>query len=266
MDFNIPKYVENIINKLEEENYEAYMVGGSVRDLLIGKEASDYDITTNALPKEIERVFKEYRTLEVGKQFGTIVVIQEEGTIEVTTFRSDGEYKDGRRPETVYFSRNLKDDLSRRDFTINAMAYNKKTGLIDPFDGRGYLNNKLIKTVGNPDKRFKEDYLRIIRTIRFATVLEFFIEDDTYKSCKIHGEKLLEISIERVRDEFNKILDWMAELDEVNTDDVEPLISVNEQTLRLRDDEVSDGNQRDAVLKNAPSAEFDYFLVPKVVE
>lgn len=206
MDFNIPEYVENIINKLEEEKYEAYIVGGSVRDLLIGREPSDYDVTTNALPEEIEDIFKEYRTLEIGKQFGTIIVIQEEGTIEVTTFRSDGEYKDGRRPEEVYFSRNLKDDLSRRDFTINAMAYNKKTGLIDPFDGRGYLNNKLIKTVGNPDKRFKEDYLRIIRTIRFATVLEFFIEDDTYKSCKIHGEKLLEISIERVRDEFFKIL------------------------------------------------------------
>lgn len=206
MDFNIPEYVENIINKLEEEKYEAYIVGGSVRDLLIGRDPSDYDVTTNALPEEIEEVFKEYQILEIGKQFGTIIVIQEEGIVEVTTFRLDGEYINGRRPEEVYFSRSLKDDLSRRDFTINAMAYNKKAGLIDPFEGRGYLNNKLIKTVGDPDKRFKEDYLRIIRAIRFATVLEFFIEDDTYESCKKYGEKLLEISIERVRDEFFKIL------------------------------------------------------------
>ena len=137
MDFNIPAYVENIIDKLEEGEYEAYIVGGSVRDLLLGRQPSDYDITTNALPEEIQEVFKDYRILEIGKQFGTIVVMQEEGTIEVTTFRSDGEYKDGRRPDAVYFSKSLKDDLSRRDFAINAMAYNKNTGLIDPFEGRG---------------------------------------------------------------------------------------------------------------------------------
>lgn len=206
MDFSIPEYVKNIINKLEEKDYEAYVVGGSIRDLLIGREPSDYDIATNALPEEIEGVFKEYRTLEVGREFGTIVVIQEEGVVEVTTFRQDGEYTDGRRPEEVYFSKSLKDDLSRRDFTINAMAYNKNTGVVDPFDGRGYLKNNIIKTVGNPQNRFMEDYLRIIRAIRFASQLEFFIEDDTYEACKIYGERLLEISIERVRDELFKIL------------------------------------------------------------
>ena len=206
MDFNIPAYVENIINKLEDAGYEAYIVGGSVRDILIGRDPSDYDITTNALPEEIEEVFKEYKTLEIGKRFGTIVVVQSEGVVEVTTFRSDGEYIDGRRPEEVYFSKDLKDDLSRRDFTINAMAYNEKTGVIDYFDGMGYLNHKMIKTVGEPGNRFKEDYLRIIRAIRFATQLEFFIEDDTYNSCKSNGKFLLDISIERVREEFFKIL------------------------------------------------------------
>ena len=206
MYLSIPDYVENIIKKLEEKNYEAYVVGGSVRDLLIGREPSDYDITTNALPEEIEEVFKEYRTLEVGKKFGTIVVIQSEGVVEVTTFRLDGEYIDGRRPEEVYFSKDLKEDLSRRDFTINAMAYNEQVGIVDYFDGMGYLKNKIIKTVGDPQDRFKEDYLRVIRAIRFATQLECFIEDDTYKACKDYSKHLTHISMERIKDEIFKIL------------------------------------------------------------
>lgn len=206
MVFNIPSYVDRIINSLEDSGYEAYIVGGSVRDILIGREPHDYDINTSALPEEIMEVFKEYKTLEIGKKFGTIVVVQNEGIVEVTTFRSDGEYVDGRRPEEVYFSKELIDDLSRRDFTINAMAYNKKIGLIDYFDGRGYLKHKLIKTVGDPQKRFKEDYLRVIRAVRFATELEFFIEDETYKACKKYAKGLSHISIERVRDEFFKIL------------------------------------------------------------
>ena len=206
MIFDIPTYVENIIDTLEDSGYEAYIVGGSVRDILIGREPHDYDINTNALPEETIEVFKEYKTLEIGKKFGTIVVVQNEGIVEVTTFRSDGEYVDGRRPEEVYFSKEIKDDLSRRDFTINAMAYNKKIGLIDYFDGRGYLKHKLIKTVGDPQDRFKEDYLRVIRAVRFATELEFFIEDETYKACKDYSQYLSHISIERVRDELFKIL------------------------------------------------------------
>lgn len=206
MDFSIPEYVKNIIDKLEEKDFEAYIVGGSVRDLLIGRRPSDYDVTTNALPEEVEDVFSQYKTLEVGKKFGTIVVIQEEGIVEVTTFRSDGEYLDGRRPEKVSFSKSLKDDLCRRDFTINSMAYNKKTGLVDYFHGRDDLDNKLVRTVGDPQKRFSEDYLRIIRAIRFATELEFCIQDETYGACKTYKDYLLEISIERVRDEFFKIL------------------------------------------------------------
>lgn len=206
MILNIPDYVNRIINKLEKAGYEAYIVGGSVRDLLLGRKPHDYDINTDALPEKIEEIFKEYRTLEVGRNFGTIVVVQDEGNIEVTTFRLDGEYLDGRRPENVYFSKKLKDDLSRRDFTINAMAYNERIGVVDYFDGKGYLKHKLIKTVGNPQDRFNEDYLRVIRAIRFATELEFSIEDETYQACKDYGKYLPHISIERVRDEFFKIL------------------------------------------------------------
>ena len=183
MEFSIPAYVERVLNRLEENGFSAYIVGGSVRDMLLGKTPSDYDVATDALPEEIEEVFGEYKTIEVGKKFGTIVVVQEEGNIEVTTFRQDGEYLDGRRPEQVFFSKNLKDDLSRRDFTINAMAYNKNTGIIDYFNGAEDLKNSIIKTVGSPEDRFKEDYLRIIRAVRFSTQLGFSIEENTFNAC-----------------------------------------------------------------------------------
>jgi len=206
MEWSIPTYVENIIDRLEENGFSAYIVGGSVRDILIGKEPSDFDVTTDALPEEIEVIFKDYTTLEVGKKFGTVVVVQEEGIVEVTTFRSDGEYLDGRRPERVFFSKNIFDDLSRRDFTINAMAYNKNTGLIDYFNGMEDLEKKKIKAVGNPQERFEEDYLRIMRALRFATQLEFYIEEETYNSCKEYSEYIRDISIERIREEFFKIV------------------------------------------------------------
>lgn len=129
MRFDIPEYVENLMNILDENGYNSFVVGGAVRDMIMGKEPSDYDVNTDALPDDIERVFKDYRTLNVGKRFGTVVVVQEEGFVEVTTFRSDGEYLDGRRPKEVFFSDELREDLSRRDFTINAMAYNSDKGL-----------------------------------------------------------------------------------------------------------------------------------------
>ncbi|NLV88673.1 MAG: CCA tRNA nucleotidyltransferase [Tissierellia bacterium] len=206
MEFSIPAYVERVLNRLEENGFSAYIVGGSVRDMLLGKTPSDYDVATDALPEEIEEVFGEYKTIEVGKKFGTIVVVQEEGNIEVTTFRQDGEYLDGRRPEQVFFSKNLKDDLSRRDFTINAMAYNKNTGIIDYFNGAEDLKNSIIKTVGSPEDRFKEDYLRIIRAVRFATQLGFSIEENTFNACKLYSKFLSNISMERIQEEFFKIL------------------------------------------------------------
>lgn len=206
MVFNIPIYVEIIIDRLEEKGFDAYIVGGSVRDILIGRDPSDFDVTTDALPEEIEEIFKDFTTLEVGKKFGTVVVVQDEGIVEVTTFRADGEYIDGRRPEKVYFSKNILDDLSRRDFTINAMAYNKKIGVIDYFNGKEDLEKKTIRAVGNPHERMREDYLRIMRAIRFAAQLEFSIDDSTFESCKLYSEHIATISIERIREEFFKIL------------------------------------------------------------
>lgn len=206
MELFIPRYVENILYRLEKFGYEAFIVGGSVRDLILGKEPADFDITTNAKPEEIEEIFKEYKTILVGKEYGTVVVVQDEGNIEVTTYRLEAEYLDGRKPSKVYFSDEIEEDLSRRDFTINAMAYNKSKGLIDLFSGQKDLENKLIKTVGNPIERFEEDHLRILRAIRFATQLGFYIEEETKNSCTQMGYLLKKISAERIREELFKIL------------------------------------------------------------
>lgn len=206
MIFNIPGYVKLIMNRLEEKGYMAYIVGGSIRDILLDKIPSDYDIATNALPDNIEDIFSDMKRFNVGKKFGTIVISQEEGDVEVTTFRVDGSYIDGRRPEGVSFSSNIADDLSRRDFTINAMAYNYNTGIIDPYYGREDLKSKTIKTVGNPEERFKEDYLRILRAVRFSTQLDFTIEKSTFDAGKKYGQNISKISMERITAEFFKIL------------------------------------------------------------
>lgn len=202
----IPDYVELVIEKLEEKGFEAYIVGGCVRDSLLGKIPSDFDITTNATPDEIELIFKEFKTVNIGKEFGTIIVVQEKGNIEITTFRIESEYKDGRRPDRVSFSNQISDDLSRRDFTINSMAYNKRKGIIDPFNGIEDLNKKIIKAVGNPYERFREDHLRIMRGIRFATELDFHIEKETYTALGAESYNLKNISAERIYVEFAKIL------------------------------------------------------------
>ncbi|SDW65635.1 CCA tRNA nucleotidyltransferase [Tepidimicrobium xylanilyticum] len=206
MQFNIPDYVEKILEKLEKEGYQAYVVGGSIRDMLLGKNPKDYDITTDAKPFELEDIFSDFKTISVGKEFGTIIVCQEEGNVEITTFRQEGNYLDGRRPEWVTFSRKVEDDLSRRDFTINAMAYNKKVGIIDPYGGREDLKNRIIRTVGNPEKRFSEDYLRILRAIRFATELKFTIDKPTFYAGRKCSSKISNVSMERISDEFFKIL------------------------------------------------------------
>src|SRR5699024_3644125 len=190
MEFTIPEYVNKIIGKLEDHNYKAFIVGGSVRDLILGKEPSDYDITTNAKPDEIEEVFKDYTTILVGKEFGTVAVVQEEDNIEITTYRTEGEYTDGRRHAEGVVTSNREVDLSRRDFTINSMEYNESIGLIDPFNGRKDLEKKKIKTVGNPRERFREDHLRILRAVRFATQLKFNIDYKTKIACKEMGHLL----------------------------------------------------------------------------
>lgn len=206
MKINIPDYVQLIINMLENKGYEAYIVGGAIRDILLNKIPMDYDIGTNALPQDIEEIFCDFKTISIGKKFGTIVVSQNEGDVEITTFRQEGDYIDGRRPEWVNFSSNIIDDLSRRDFTINAMAYNIDSGLVDPFGGEKDLEQKVIKTVGYAEERFQEDYLRILRAIRFSTQLKFIIEEKTFNAGRKYAPNISKVSAERIRDEFFKIL------------------------------------------------------------
>ncbi|HZJ99345.1 MAG TPA: CCA tRNA nucleotidyltransferase [Tissierellaceae bacterium] len=205
MKFKIPEYVNIVLNRLEENAYEGFIVGGSIRDLILGKTPHDYDVTTNANPNQIQEIFKDFKTITIGKDFGTIVLVQKEGNIELTTYRVEGEYLDGRRPSQVTFSNDIEEDLSRRDFTINAMAYNDQ-GLKDPFNGRYDLDKKIIRTVGNPLERFSEDYLRILRGVRFASQLGFKIDDESYKASKEMSHLLSHISTERIREELFKIL------------------------------------------------------------
>lgn len=202
----LPDYIKRILRKIEGKGYEAYLVGGAVRDSLLGKDPSDYDITSSGLPEDIEDIFSQYKTIDVGKKFGSILVIYEGEEVEITTYRADGKYVDGRRPERVYFSKELKEDLRRRDFTINAMAYGLDNKLWDYFAGREDLEKGLIRTVGNPLKRFGEDYLRILRAIRFASQLNFKIEEETFLACKKLSSKISKVSKERVSGELFKIL------------------------------------------------------------
>ncbi|WP_416197457.1 MAG: HDIG domain protein [Sporanaerobacter sp.] len=206
MEINIPLYVQFVIDRLEEKGYEAYIVGGCIRDILLEKIPNDFDVVTNALPEEIEEVFKDKKTIDVGKQFGTIIIHLDNASVEVTTFRTEGEYVDGRRPKWLKFVSTIEEDLSRRDFTINSIAYNKYKGLVDPFGGMEDIHKKLIRCVGNPYERFMEDYLRILRAVRFSTVLDFKIEEETFLACKKYGEKISQVSMERINQEFVKIL------------------------------------------------------------
>lgn len=204
--FEIPDYVMYVLNKLNSRGFEAYIVGGCVRDFLIRKVPSDFDITTNALPCEIRECFEEYKIIETGAKHGTVTVIIDIQKIEITTYRIEGTYSDNRHPDTVKFSHNLYDDLIRRDFTINAMAVNVSGKLIDNFNGRSDLKNKVIRAVGDPSKRFAEDALRILRALRFASQLGFDIENKTSEIIHQYAYLIKNISAERIREEFVKIL------------------------------------------------------------
>ena len=206
MKINLPPKVRYIINKIYENNYEAYIVGGCVRDAILGFEPNDYDITTSASPNTIQEIFKDFKCIETGIEHGTVSVEIEDEIFEITTYRIEGEYKDHRRPDKVDFTDRLEEDLKRRDFTINAMAYNEKKGLIDLFGGKEDLNNKIIKTVGNPYDRFNEDGLRMIRAIRFSSKLNFTIEKETLKAIYDKSFIINNISLERITDEFTKII------------------------------------------------------------
>lgn len=206
MKIKLPSKVKYIIDKIYENNYEAYIVGGCVRDSLLGYEPNDYDITTSATPDMIKNIFKDFKCIETGIKHGTVSVVMDDEIYEITTYRIEGEYKNHRSPECVEFTRKLDEDLKRRDFTINAMAYNEKEGLIDLFDGQGDIKNKIIKTVGNPYERFNEDGLRMIRAIRFSSKLDFKIEDDTLLAIYDNAKIIKNISLERITDELSKII------------------------------------------------------------
>lgn len=202
----LPKYVYEVLKKLQDSGYEAYCVGGCVRDYLLGQCPDDYDVTTSALPEQIMKVFGGYKLLTVGLKHGTVTVIIDKKPVEITTYRVDGDYKDHRHPSEVRFTPCLEEDLARRDLTINAMAYCPETGIIDPFGGQNDLKNGIIRCVGDPMKRFDEDGLRILRALRFASRYGF--EIDKYTSDAVHRLRYLLsfISAERINNELCGIL------------------------------------------------------------
>lgn len=200
----LPKDVKHIIDVLMENGYEAYAVGGCVRDSILGRVPGDWDITTSALPMQVKGLFR--RTVDTGIQHGTVTVMLGRNGYEVTTYRIDGKYEDSRHPESVEFTPKLEEDLKRRDFTINAMAYNDEHGIVDIFDGVGDLQRKTIRCVGNAHDRFDEDALRILRAVRFSAQLGFGIEENTAGAAKELAVNLKRISSERIHTEFNKML------------------------------------------------------------
>lgn len=201
---NLPENVKYIIDKIYANGYEAYAVGGCVRDSILGRVPDDWDITTSALPAQIKNIFK--KTIDTGIQHGTVTVMLNKVGYEVTTYRIDGEYEDMRHPKNVEFTNNLVLDLKRRDFTINAMAYNDVVGLVDEFGGIDDINNKVIKCVGHATERFSEDALRILRAVRFSAQLGFSIEEGTAKAITELSNTLVNISSERIHTELNKML------------------------------------------------------------
>ena len=201
----MPKGCKELINILHSNGYEAFLCGGAVRDSILGRPIHDYDITTSATPDEMMEVFKDKRIIETGLQHGTITIVIDGEGYECTTYRIDGNYSDSRRPDSVTFTRNLKEDLKRRDFTINAMAYNDEIGLIDPFNGMEDIKYHKIRCVGRAEDRFSEDALRILRAIRFASQLGFVLEPDTDWNISKMYKNLENISIERINSEFCKI-------------------------------------------------------------
>ena len=204
MEIRIPAPAEEIINRLYEHGYEAYVVGGCVRDMLLGREPGDWDITTSALPRQVKEVFR--RTVDTGIQHGTVTVMMGKEGYEVTTYRVDGEYSDGRHPDSVEFTPDLAEDLKRRDFTINAMAYNSRRGFVDEFGGSDDLEKGVIRCVGEPMDRFTEDALRILRAIRFSAQLGFSIEEHTFEAIKVIAPNMVHVSKERIQVELTKLL------------------------------------------------------------
>ena len=207
MKLDILNEAKIILDKFNNNGFEAYIVGGCVRDLILERNPKDYDITTSASPKETMELFKEYKTIPTGIKYGTVTVIINNTPIEVTTFRKEGKYIENRRPESVKFLSNIEEDLKRRDFTINAMAYNKKVGLIDLFEGRQDLEKGIIRVVRDGKERFKEDAIRILRAYRFAGRYDFKIEEDTLTAIKQNMHLLNNVAKERILPEIKEIFE-----------------------------------------------------------
>ena len=206
INVEVPAPVNYIIQELEKCGHEAYMVGGCVRDSVLGRKPNDYDICTSATPDEILKAFPDKEIIPTGLQHGTVTILINKEPFEVTTYRIDGDYSDNRRPDNVTFTKNLVEDLRRRDFTINAMAYNPRIGLIDSFNGLEDIKEEKIRCVGSAKDRFGEDTLRILRAIRFASQFGFVIEPDTDWEIHQQHKKLENISVERINSEFCKIV------------------------------------------------------------
>lgn len=233
MEIKLPEQVNRALELLHDAGFEAYAVGGCVRDIIMGRIPGDFDITTSALPEETKRVFAGFKIIETGIKHGTISVVIDGESLEITTYRVDGAYSDGRHPDVVSFSKNLAEDLKRRDFTINAMAFNHEEGLIDLFDGIGDIQRKVIKCVGNADRRFEEDSLRILRALRFASVLGFEIEDNTLKAAFKNKSRLRLVSAERIGEELLKLVVGM-DVRRVLTENIEILGEIIPELLPMR--------------------------------
>ena len=204
---DLPEQVRLALARLEDAGYKAFVVGGAVRDYVRGADTgTDWDITTSALPEETETVFAGYRVIETGMKHGTVTVLLDGEPLEITTYRVDGGYSDHRHPDEVRFTRSLREDLRRRDFTMNAMAYSPRTGVVDPFGGQADLAAGVVRCVGEPDRRFQEDALRILRALRFASALGMGIHPDTARAARDNRPLLTSVAAERVRVELTKLL------------------------------------------------------------
>lgn len=201
-----PQYVREIIERLQGNGEKAYTVGGSVRDSLLGIIPHDYDITTSALPEKTAEIFSDRHVIETGLKHGTVTVVFDGIPVEITTFRIDGSYTDRRHPDSVSFTRDVRLDLSRRDFTVNAMAYNEQEGLIDPFGGKADMERRLIRAVGVPEQRFSEDALRIMRAFRFSAQLDFEIDGETLEGARKMADGLDFVARERIGSEFLRLI------------------------------------------------------------
>ncbi|MBO4423189.1 MAG: hypothetical protein J5879_07105 [Clostridia bacterium] len=204
--FDLPVEINTVLDRLEESGFEAFLVGGAVRDMIMAKQVHDYDVATSAEPDETERVFSDLRVVKTGVKHGTVTVIINGMPVEITSYRRESSYSDGRHPDHVSFSKNIYDDLSRRDLTINAIAYSKSKGVADPFGGVSDIENRIIRCVGSPEERFTEDHLRLLRAMRFAATSGFTVEENTKKAIHEKRELIRTVSSERIFSELCRLI------------------------------------------------------------